>query len=110
VAEAERFIAEFYRPDFIKPPPKNPKWNYVIGFRAAFSGSYLRFYVTYACPGPKARSPTFELPFARQGCFDRDRWTLWARRHNDQWMCIDPSPSPLAECFGAMRANPWFHF
>ncbi len=110
VAEAGRFIDEFYRPEFIKPPPDDPEWNYVIDFRAAFSGSYLRFYAKYACPSPRAISPEFEVPFARLGCFARDRWSLWARRHNDQWMCIQPMPTSLRECFDAMRDNPWFHF
>src|SRR4029077_19398395 len=31
--------------------PKNYKFNHVVDFRAAFSGSYLRFFAKYACPG-----------------------------------------------------------
>ena len=76
VAEAEKFIAEFYRHEFIKPAPKNYQFNHIVDFRADFSGSYLRFYAKYACPGPRALSPSFEHPFARLGCFGRDRWNL----------------------------------
>lgn len=90
VAEAEKFI--------------------VVDFRAAFSGSYLRFFAKYACPGSHALSPFFEHPFARLGCFGRDRWNLWARRHNDQWICIERRLQTLRECFQSMRENPWFHF
>ena len=43
VAEAEKFIAEFYRHKFIKPAPKNYQFNHIVDFRADFSGSYLRF-------------------------------------------------------------------
>jgi hypothetical protein len=56
VAEAEKFIAEFYRHKFIKPAPKNFQFNHIVDFRADFSGSYLRFYAKYACPGPRALS------------------------------------------------------
>jgi len=80
VADAEKFIAEFYRHKFIKPAPKDYELNHVVDFRAGFSGSYLRFYAKYACPGSHALSPFFEHPFARLGCFGRDRWNLWARR------------------------------
>src|SRR6516225_6471489 len=48
VAEAEKFIAEFYRHKFIKPAPKNFQFNHIVDFRADFSGSYLRFYAKYA--------------------------------------------------------------
>jgi len=77
VAEAEKFIAEFYRHKFIKPTPKNYKFNHVVDFQVAFSGSYLRFFAKYACPGSHALSPFFEHPFARLGCFGRDRWNPW---------------------------------
>ena len=110
VAEAEKFIAEFYRHKFIKPAPKDYELNQVVDFRAAFSGSYLRFYAKYACPGSHALSPFFEHPFARLGCFGRDRWNLWARRHNDEWICIENQLQTLAKCFQSMRENPWFHF
>jgi hypothetical protein len=110
VAEAQKFIAEFYRHKFIKPTPKDYKFNHVVDFRVAFGGSYLRFYAKYACPGPHALSPFFEHAFARLGCFGGDRWNLWARRHNDQWMCIEQGIQTLQECLQSMRENPWFHF
>jgi hypothetical protein len=110
VADAEKFIAEYYRPTFVKPPPKDDRFNYVVDFRAAFGGSYLRFYVKYASPGPDALSPFFEYPFARLGCFGRARWNLWARRHNDHRVCIEPRPKALRACFASMRENPWFEF
>src|SRR5208283_5002702 len=71
---------------------------------------YLRFFAKYACPGSHAVSPFFEHPFARLGCFGRDRWNLWTRRHNDEWICIERRLQTLRECFQSMRENPWFHF
>jgi hypothetical protein len=78
-------------------PPKGYEFNYVVDFRAAFSGSYLRFYAKFACPDPNALSPFFERAFARLKFFDRARWNLWARRHNDEWLCVEPQPEPLGE-------------
>ena len=56
VAEAEKFIAEFYRHKFIKPMPKNYKFNHVVDFQAAFSGSPALF--------REIRLPRFTCPLA----------------------------------------------
>lgn len=109
VAKAEAFIADFYRPTFIQPPPADPQFNYIVGFSARWYGSYLLFTAKYACPGPNALSPSFETHFARLGYFDRDRFNLWTRRHNDQWMVL-ASDLTLNDAFAEMRSNPWFHF
>lgn len=65
VAKAEAFIADFYRPTFINPPPADPQFNYIVAFSARWHGSYLLFTAKYACPGPNALSPSFETHFAR---------------------------------------------
>lgn len=109
VKEAEELLRVFYRPQFISPPPKNPQFNYIVDFSASWHGSYLRFTAKYACPGPTAIAPFFEVPFARLGYFRPDRYNLWARRHNDQWIVIADDMT-LPECFAEMRNNPWFHF
>ena len=109
VAQAEEFLRAYYRPTFIRPPPENPRFNYIVDFFAHWHGSYLRFNARYACPGPTALTPFFETPFARLGYFHRDRYNVWARRHNDQWIVVEEGLT-LRECFDTMRENPWFHF
>jgi hypothetical protein len=110
VAEAEKLLATVYRPRFVLPPPANPRFNYIVGFSANWHGSYLRFIVRYACPGPNALSPFFERPFARLGYFGvRDCYNLWARRHNDQWLVLAEDLT-LPAAFEEMRTNPWFQF
>lgn len=109
VAEAEEFVRTFYRAEFLPPPPPNPQFNYIVGFSVCWHGSYLRFIAKYACPGPNALTPFFEVPFARLGCFDSDRYNLWARRHNDQWMVLAEDLT-LRDAFAEMRTNPWFRF
>ena len=110
VAEAEKLLATFYRPRFVRPPPEDQRFNYIVGFSANWHGAYLRFIVRYACPGPTALSPFFELPFARLGYFGgRDCYNLWARRHNDQWIVLAEELT-LPAAFEEMRTNPWFQF
>lgn len=110
VAAATALIRSFYEPDFLRPPPADPQFNYITGFSVRWYGSYLRFTATYACPGPNALAPSFEHHFARLGYFgSRDRYNLWARRHNDEWIVLADELT-LEGCFDEMRANPWFHF
>lgn len=109
VAQAEAFIADFYRPTFINPPPADPQFNTIIEFSARWHGSYLLLTAKYACPGPNALSPSFETHFARLGYFNSGRFNLWARRHNDQWIVL-ASDLTLDAAFAEMRTNPWFHF
>ena len=106
-AEADQFVADFYK-TAIKPPPPNARFNYLVDFSTKWHGAYLQFIAKYACPGPNALSPFFEIAFARVGYFGPDCWNIWARRHNDQWMVLG-SRMTLPECFEEMRTNPWFH-
>jgi hypothetical protein len=110
IAAAEELLATFYRPRFVRPLPATPVFNYIIGFSADWHGSYLRFNVHYACPGPNALVPSFKLPFARLGYFGgRNCYNLWARRHNDQWMVLAEDLT-LPAAFAEMQTNPWFNF
>jgi hypothetical protein len=106
LAKAQAFLKEHYIAH-IPPPPKNPNWSYVIDYKVKWRGSYLYFMAKYACPSPNAISPEIEVGFARLGCFSRDRFSLWARRHNDQWLMIEEGLS-LEECFERMKEDPWF--
>ncbi len=107
-AVADKFVDEFYKPTFIRPPPPDERFNYVVDFSTKWHGAYLQFIARYACPGPNAISPFFEIAFARLGYFRPDRWSLWARRHNDQWIDMGHQMT-TEECFKEMRENPWFH-
>ena len=106
-ALADQFVENFYQPALVKPPPE-PRFNYVVEVHTKWHGAYLQFVKKFACPGPNARSPFFETAFARLGYFRPDAWSLWARRHNDQWMALGHQMT-MEECFQEMRSNPWFH-
>ena len=109
VAKADTFLHAFYHANFLKPPPANPQFNYIVDFSLCWQGSYLRFTAKYACPGPTALAPFFDHAFARLGYFRDDCYNLWARRYNDQWIVLADELT-LQECFEEMRTNPWFQF
>jgi hypothetical protein len=106
LVQAQRFLNEHYKAH-TPPRPKHAQWNYVIDYTVKWRGPYLYFIAKYACPSPRAISPEFEVSFARLGYFGQDRFNLWARRHNDQWLIIDDNLS-LEACFKCMEKNPWF--
>ena len=90
-ALADQFVEDFYKPDIAKLlrelPPK-PLGNYIVDIHTKWHGAYLQFIAKYACPGPNALSPYFETAFARLGFFRLEAWSIWARRHNDEWMVL----------------------
>ena len=58
-------LVERLKPKYVKPPPKQPRFNYIINVWTKWIGSTLYFGLTYACPFPNAISPSFEVKFAR---------------------------------------------
>ena len=64
-AKATGIVNSFLKPEHIKPPPKNAKWNYIIDIYTKWHRNYFYFCAKYACPGPNVMSPYFETGFAR---------------------------------------------
>jgi hypothetical protein len=106
LAQVQAFVAAHFTAH-MQPPPKNPRFNYVTGYFVKWQGSYIVVFARYACPSPNAISPSFDAPLARLGCFPGDRFSLWARRHTDEWIVIEDGIT-LNKCFEALRTNPWF--
>jgi hypothetical protein len=107
-AQAEKFLQDVFKPTVLKPPPENPQFNYVVDVSVKWHGAYLIFTSKYACPGPNAISPFFEMPLVRFGYLNEDNWSVWARRYNDQWMDLGMRLT-LTEVFHEMLNNPWFN-
>jgi hypothetical protein len=51
-AKAKELVEAVLKPRFIQPPPKKPRFNYIIDVATKWHGSSLFFVSTYACPGP----------------------------------------------------------
>jgi hypothetical protein len=108
-AKAQKFLDEVFKAVVIRPAPADAQFNYMVDVSVKWHGAYLIFMTKYACPAPNAFSPFFEVPLARFGYFSRDKWSVWARRHNDQWMDMGGMRLTLEGCFDEMLTNPWFN-
>jgi len=106
LAQVRAFVAENFTAH-IQPPPKDHQFNYVTDYFTKWHGPYIVIVAKYACPGPNALSPGFDAPLARLGYFPSERFSLWARRHNDEWLALDDGIT-LDECFERMKNDPWF--
>jgi hypothetical protein len=84
-AKADDLVEAVLRPQHIKPPPKDPRWNYITDIYTKWHRSYFYFCSTYASPGPNALSPTFESPFARMEYVGAGRFNLAYMRHTGKW-------------------------
>ena len=106
-AKAAKLVENVLKPKYVKPPPKKPRFNYIIDVWTNGLGSTLYFGTTYACPGPNAISPSFEAKFARMEHVGGGRFALSYMRHNDKWFRLFPSLT-ADECLDAIQ-NDW-HF
>ena len=57
------------KPKFIKPPPKDPKWNYIIDIFTKWHSSFFYFCSTYACPGPNAHLADLRVTIRPYGVY-----------------------------------------
>lgn len=80
-AKADELIETQLKPKFIKPPPEDQRWNYIIDIWARWHRSFFHFGSTYASPGPNALSPTFESPFAWMEYVGDGKFNLAYLRH-----------------------------
>ncbi len=106
-AKARELIDTVLKPQHVKPPPKDERFNYSIDLGGKWYRSYFYFFSTYACPGPNALSPTFESKFARMEYVGNDKFNLSYMRHTDQWFELFTDQS-LDDCLKAIREEPWF--
>ena len=106
LAQVQSFVEKRFT-SHVQPPPKGHEFNYVTDYFAKWRGPYIIVFAKYACPGPNALSPEFDAPLARLGHFPDGRFSLWARRHNDQWLVLDDSLT-LDECFERLTSDPRF--
>jgi hypothetical protein len=95
-------LVEKLRPKYVQPPPKEPRFNYIIDVWTKWIGGTLYFGTTYACPFPNAISPSFELKFARMEHLGGGRFALSYMRHTEKWFKLFPSLT-ADECLEAIE-------
>ena len=105
--KANELIETSLKAKYIAPPPEELKFNYVIGLSTKWHSRYFYFLATYACPGPNAISPTFEVNFARLEHTGTGRFNLAYMRHTGKWHELFIGQT-LDECLASIRDDPWF--
>jgi hypothetical protein len=93
-AKADGLVEQFLKPNFIKKPPKKPRWNYIIAIHTKWHHSFFYFVATFGSPGPTAIKPTFEAPFTRWEYVGHRRCNMAHVRHTGQWWEIHKDLSP----------------
>ncbi len=88
-AKAKELIGQVLKPEHVKPPPKDPRWNYLTDITCKWHRSYFYFIGVYACPGPNALSPSFESPFARLEYTAGGTFNLAYMRHTGKWWEVE---------------------
>ena len=107
-AKANEIIETLFKPKYIKPPPKNARFNYIVDIFTKWHKNCLYFRARYACPGPNALSPFFEEGFTRLEYMATGRFNLAYLRYNGKW-CVVFEDLPMEEAFAAVQDQVLFH-
>ena len=105
-AQANGLLAEL-NPLYIKPPPPDSQWNYVVDLSVKWVRSSCYFCAKYACPGPHALSPFFETRFARMEYVGQHRFNLAFMRYTGQWIELEQGLT-LNACLEAIKGGGFY--
>jgi hypothetical protein len=107
-AKANEIIETLFKPRYIKPPPKDERFNYIVDIYTKWNKNCLYFRAKYACPGPNALSPFFEDSFTRLAYMANGRFNLAYMRHTGKWWEVFSDLS-MEEAFAEIQNQPFFH-
>ncbi|MBA3323452.1 MAG: hypothetical protein H0T45_18680 [Pyrinomonadaceae bacterium] len=105
--KANQLLESTLKRQYIKPPPKDYQFNYLVDLYTKWYRSYFYFCSKYACPGPSAISPFFEARFARMQYVGDRRFNLAFMRHTGEWLEIFTVLS-VEECLDAVKDGGYF--
>ena len=105
---ADELIESVLKPKYLEAKPDNPEFNYLIDIFSKWYRNYFYWCATYACPSPRAISPTFETKFARMEYDSNGQYTLSYFRHTGQWWELYPELT-MEEAFQRICEEPHFH-
>lgn len=98
-------IETVLKPQHIKPPPKNPQFNYLVDIYGKWYRNYFYLCGKYHCPCPNDLFPSFEGKFMRLEYVGENQYNLSYMRHTEQWWEIKQGIS-LEACLKTMREYP----
>ena len=105
--KAKELVESFLKPEYIKPPPEDMRFNYIVDIYTKWYRNSFYFCATYACPGPLAISPSFETKFARMEYAGDGLFDLSYMRHTEKWFEIFQGLS-IDECLTTIKDFPHF--
>ena len=105
--QAQALVDAVLAPRYVREPPAEPQWNYIVALSTRWYQSSLYLCATYCCPGPNALSPSFEERFARMEFGGDNRFHLAFMRYTGAWVVLYHD-IPLDACLTAIRDDPWF--
>jgi len=105
--KAEELVQSFLKPTFIKEPPEDNEWNYIVDIDTRWYGNYFYFCAKYRSPSPYALSGYFEERFARLEYVGENKFNLSYKRHTEQWWEVDQELT-LEECLERIQIDPLF--
>jgi hypothetical protein len=105
--KAEDLVQVVLKPEHIKPPPEDEKFNYILDIYTKWHRSYFYFCARYRCPGLNRISEFFERRFARLEYVGNERFNLSYMRHTGQWIELFTGIS-LNDCLEEIRTDPLY--
>ena len=103
--KADSLAETFLKANFIKPPPADTQWNYIVDIYTKWYRNYFYFCSKYHCPGPTAMTESFEAKFARLEYVGNGKFNVAYMRHTEQWWEIFQDLS-LDQCLEAIHNIP----
>lgn len=100
----DQLIDTEFKPKYIKAPPEDPRFNYLVDIFSQWHRSSFYICGKYHCPGPNAISPSFDSKFSRFEYAGGDRFNISYMRHTGKWWPIRESV-PLDECLEEAKSN-----
>ena len=107
-AKMDEIVETVFKPRYVKPPPKKPRFNYIVDIYTKWHKNCLYFRAKFACPGPNALSPFFEDSFTRLAYMANGRFNLAYMRHTGKWWEVFTDLS-MEEAFATIRDEPFLH-
>jgi hypothetical protein len=105
--KADSLIENVLKPKYIKPPPEDNDFNYIVDIFSKWHSSYFYFCSKYNCPSPNAMAPSFNSNFARLEYVGGNKFNLAYMRHTNKWFEINFDLS-LEECLDEIENLPHF--
>ncbi|MBD1911953.1 MULTISPECIES: hypothetical protein [unclassified Leptolyngbya] len=100
----DEIIETLYKPTYIKPPPTDHDFNYLVDLYGKWYRNYFYICGTYNCPSPRAIAPSFEHRFSRYEYVGADQFNVAYMRHTDKWWEFLQGLT-LEQCLEEARTN-----